>query len=165
MKKVYIGVGAAVAVLVVGGLVAARAHARYMGMGHHGGHMFERGLAIMAWKLDLTDAQRQQVRTMAKAEWPEIEPSLQKLADGQKQMLAATQGGTFDETKVRAIADQQAQTISDLLVTKERFVSQVCSNVLTSEQRTKADAMRQEWTQRMDKFLQEHAAEPESVGK
>jgi Spy/CpxP family protein refolding chaperone len=163
MKKIYIGVG--VAILVVGGLIAARAHSRHTGMGHHGGQVFERGLAIMAWKLDLTDAQRQQIRSMAKAEWPSIEPSLQKLADGQKQMLAATQGGAFDEAKVRAIAEQQSQTIAGLLVEKEHFVSQVYANVLTSEQRTKADAMRQQWTQRMDQFLQEHAAEPQGVSR
>jgi Spy/CpxP family protein refolding chaperone len=127
--------------------------------------MFERGLAIMAWKLDLTDAQQQQIRTMAKAEWPSVEPSLQKLADGQKQMLAATQGGSFDEAKVTAIAGEQSQTFAELLVTKERFVSQVYTNVLTPEQRTKADAMRQQWSQHMDKFLQEHAAEPQGVSK
>lgn len=163
MKKTYIAVG--VVVLLVGGLVAARAHSRRMGMGHHGEHMFERGLAIMSWKLDLTDAQRQQIRTMAKAEWPTIEPSLQKLADGQKQMLAATQGGTFDEAKVTSIASEQSQTIAELLVTKERFVSQVYTNVLTPEQRTKADAMRQQWSQRVDQLLQEHAAEPQGVSR
>jgi Spy/CpxP family protein refolding chaperone len=164
MKKIYIGIG--VAVLVVGGLVvAARAHSRYMGMGHHGGHMFERGLAIMAWKLDLTDAQQQQIRAMAKAGWPELQPSLQKLADGQKQMLAATQGGTFDEAQVTAIANQQSQTIADLLVAKERFVSQVYANVLTADQRTKADAMREKWNQRFEQYVQEHAAELQGVGK
>jgi Spy/CpxP family protein refolding chaperone len=165
MKKIYIGVGVAVAVLAVGGLIAGRAHSRHMWMGHHGGYMFERGLGIMAWKLDLTDAQQQQIWTMAKAEWPSIEPSLQKLADGQKQMLAATQGGSFDETKVTEIAGEQSQTIAALLVTKERFVSQVYTNVLTPEQRTKADAMRQQWSQHMDKFLQEHAAEPQGVSR
>jgi len=163
MKTKYILMG--VAALVVGGVIAAGAHARYMGMGHHGGHMFERGLAIISWKLDLTDAQRAQVKSMAQAEWPSIEPSLQKLADGQKQMLAATQGGTFDESKVRAIANQQSQTIADLMVAKEQFVSQVYTNVLTSEQRTKADALRQNWNQRMEQYLQEHAAEPQAVGK
>lgn len=163
MKKIYIGVG--VAVLVVGGLVAARAHSRHMGIRHHGEHMFERGLAAISWKLDLTDAQQPQIRSMAKAEWPSVEPSLQRLADGQKQMLAATQGGTFDEARVRAIADQQSQTIAELMVTKEKFVSQVYANVLTAEQRTKADALRQQWTQRVDQFLKEHAAEPQRVSR
>ena len=100
---------------------------------------------------------------MAKAEWPTVKPSLQKLADGQKQMFAATQNGAYDEAKVRTIAEEQSQTIADLLVEKERFISQVYANVLTPEQRTKADAMRQKWSQHLQKFLQEQSSAPQGA--
>jgi Spy/CpxP family protein refolding chaperone len=154
MKRIYIALGAAV--LIAGGLIAAGAHAKYAG--HHGQFLFDRGMGRLARMLDLRDAQREQIKSMAKAEWPTVKPSLQKLADGQKQMLAATQNGAYDEAKVRAIAEQQSQTIADLLVEKERFVSQVYANVLTADQRTKADAMRQRWAQHLDKFVQEQSA-------
>jgi Spy/CpxP family protein refolding chaperone len=159
MKRVYIAL--AVAVLIAGGLIAAGAHAAYKG--HHGQFLFDRGMGRLTRKLDLTDAQREQIKSMAKAEWPTVKPSLQKLADGQKQMFAATQNGAYDEAKVRTIAEEQSQTIADLLVEKERFISQVYANVLTPEQRTKADAMRQKWSQHLQKFLQEQSSAPQGA--
>jgi Spy/CpxP family protein refolding chaperone len=126
--------------------------------GFHNGRGFDRGLAVLSWKLDLNDAQRAQVKTMFNSEWPTVQPLLQQLATEQNQMFAATSKGAFDEAKVNAIAQQQSQAIAQLLVAKERFISQVYNNVLSSEQRTKADAMRQEWEQRINQRLQEHSS-------
>jgi hypothetical protein len=85
-----------------------------------------------------------------------VQPLLQQLAAEQNQMFAATTRGTFDEAKVKVIADQQSQAIAQLLGEKERFISQVYNNVLNPEHRTKADAMRQQWEQRINQRLQEH---------
>jgi Spy/CpxP family protein refolding chaperone len=149
---------ASAAILLIGGaLVAARAHSIHHGAGFHHAHGFDRGLAMLAWKLDLTDAQRAQVKTMFNSEWPTVQPLLQQLATEQNQMFAATSKGTFDEVKVKTIADQQSQAIAQLLIEKERFISQVYNNVLNPDQRTKADAMRQEWEQRINQRLQEHS--------
>lgn len=162
--KAIIATSAAI-LLIGGGLVAARAHSIHHGMGFHHARGFDRGLAMLAWKLDLTDAQRAQVKTMFNSEWPTVQPLLQQLATEQNQMFAATSKGTFDEAKVKAIADQQSQAIAQLLVEKERFISQVYNNVLNSEQRTKADTMRQEWEQRINQRLQEHSAGQPNVTK
>jgi len=157
---------ASAAILLIGGaLVAARAHSIHHGMGLHHARGFDRGLAVLAWKLDLTDAQRAQVKTMFYSEWPAMQPLLQQLAAEQNQMIAATSKGTFDEAKVKTIADQQSQAIAQLLIEKERFISQVYNNVLNPDQRTKADAMRQEWEQRINQRLQEHSSAPPSSAK
>jgi Spy/CpxP family protein refolding chaperone len=162
--KAIIATSAAI-LLIGGGLVAARAHSIHHGMGFHHARGFDRGLAMLAWKLDLTDAQRAQVKTMFNSEWPTVQPLLEQLATEQNQMFAATSKGTFDEANVKAIADQQSQAISQLLVEKERLISQVYNNVLNPEQRTKADAMRQEWEQRINQRLQEHSAAQPNVTK
>jgi len=155
---------ASAAILLTGGaLVAARAHSICHGAGFHHAHGFDRGLAILAWKLDLTDAQRAQVKTMFNSEWSTVHPLIQQLAAEQNQMFAATSKGTFDEVRVKTIANRQSQAIAQLLVEKERLISQVYNNVLNPDQRTKADAMRQEWEQRINQRLQEHStAQPNS---
>jgi len=161
MKRIYIALG--IGVFILGGLIAAGAHARHAWAGHRGEYLFNHGLAHMARKLDLTDAQQEQIKSMAKAEWPVVKPSLEKLARAQKQILAADQNGSYDEAKVRAIAEQQSETIADLLVEKERFISQVYANVLTADQRVKADALRQKMTQHFNEFIQEQSAAPQTA--
>ncbi len=151
MKPKYIAF--TVILAIAAGFVAVRSHSMRRGWGPDGGRMLEHGVAVLAWKLDLTAAQRDQVKSMIKADWPGVQPLLQQLGAEQKQMLAATQSGSFDESKVNAIANQQSQTIGQLIVAKERFLAQVYGSVLTPEQRTKADAMRQKLSQRIDQHL------------
>jgi Spy/CpxP family protein refolding chaperone len=158
MKTKAIVAVSAVILLTGGFLVAARAHSMFHGAGFHYAHGLDRGLALLAWKLDLTDAQRAQVKTMFHSEWPTVEPLLRQLAAEQNQMFAATLEGTFDEVKIKAIADQQSQAVAQLLVEKERFISQVYNDVLNPDQRIKADAMRREWEQRIHRRLQDRSA-------
>lgn len=75
-------------------------------------------------------------------------------------MQMATQNGSFDQQKVTAIANEQSQTIAQLIVAKEHFVSQVYNNVLTPDHRTKADTMRQKWTEHLNERLQRSAEQP-----
>jgi Spy/CpxP family protein refolding chaperone len=90
---------------------------------------------------------------MWQAERPTALQLVQQFADEHKQMSSATVGGNFDEAQVHAIAGQQAQTIAQLLVEKERLVSKIYSNVLTPEQRTKADQMRARFDTRIEHAL------------
>lgn len=116
-------------------------------------HRGQFGLALLAHHLDLTDAQQTQIKTIWKSERPTVLPLIRQLADGHKQMAAATANGNFDEGRVRLIADQQAQTVAQLLVEKEKLTSKIYSKVLTPEQRTKADHMRAQMNNRIDQFL------------
>lgn len=57
-------------------------------------------------------------------------------------MASANANGNFDEAKARAIADEQATTVSQLFVERERLISRIYNEVLTPEQRVKADQLR-----------------------
>jgi Spy/CpxP family protein refolding chaperone len=57
-------------------------------------------------------------------------------------MPLAEENGPFDEVKVRAIADKQAAILAQLLVERQRLISKIYNDVLTPEQRTKADELR-----------------------
>ena len=72
---------------------------------------------------------------------------------------AATANGTYDEAKVRTVANNQAQVIAQLLMEKEKIISNVYQNVLTPDQRVKADALRQRMADRIGKHLQEQTTE------
>jgi Spy/CpxP family protein refolding chaperone len=69
-----------------------------------------------------------------------------------KEMDAATSQGNLDESKVQEIADRQGETVSKLLVERERLKSKIYANVLTPEQRTKADKLQARWHSRLDRI-------------
>jgi Spy/CpxP family protein refolding chaperone len=146
------GVVIVLAALVIGAgaMLAAQTAGRQMGGWHHGpGGLMQHVTRVF----NLTDAQQAQVKAMWESEKPTVMPLLQQLADGQKQMMAATPNGTFDEAKVAPIANQQAQTIANLLVEKQKLSSRFYQ-ILTPEQRTKFDSLRQQHETRFENMLQ-----------
>ena len=152
MKRKYIVIG--MLVLLVGAGTALLAESKVGRMGwHHGKHNIMQRLTR---KFDLTQAQQNDVKQMWQSEKPTIIPLLKQLADGNKQMVAATANGNFDEAKVNAIAKSQSQTISQLMVEKEKLATKFYT-ILTSEQRTKFDAMRQKRISHFDQFIQRMA--------
>src|SRR5512142_920061 len=102
MKKVVV-VSAAAVVLVLGaGVVAARA-ARTQGYGWHHGWRGHGPMAMLAWKLDLTDAQKTQVKTIWQGESPTVAALLKELSAEQKEMNSANVDASFDASKVQTI--------------------------------------------------------------
>ena len=65
-------------------------------------------------------------------------------------MRTATAGGQFNEEQVRSLAANQAQTITELLVAKERVKAKVYA-VLTPEQRKQADTMLERFESRFER--------------
>jgi len=120
------------------------------GWGGHGhGHM-----GFMARELNLTDAQKQQVKTIMQSDRASMHPLMQQLAENRKAMLAVTANGAFDQAKVQAIANQQSQAMAQLMVQKASIQHQIYTTVLTPDQRTKADQMREKQMARIDQRLQ-----------
>lgn len=108
---------------------------------HHGpGH---RHHALLK-KLHLTDAQKAQVKTIMSEERPKIQALFKQLKAGRDQFDPLIKSGTFDEAKVRSIAKGQADTLVDLIVARERIKSRIYA-ILTPEQRTKAEKLREAW--------------------
>ncbi len=111
---------------------------------HWGGH----GRRHLWKKLNLTDAQKKEMFSIRLEERAKMKPLVQQLKAGRDQLRALPKG-KFDETKVRAIAKEQANIITDLIVEKQRMKSRFYA-VLTQEQRAKFEQMREKWKSRRE---------------
>lgn len=152
MKRVWYTIGA-VLLVVAGGIGIARATLPSVG-----GWCIRNGpgafpLAYLSRQLNLTDSQRDQIVSIGKAEFPRVRPLLRQFLDGLNEMPMGEANGSFDEVKARAIADQQAVVLSQLLVERQRVISNIYNDVLTPEQRNKADDLRQHMHDRAERFL------------
>jgi Spy/CpxP family protein refolding chaperone len=149
MKRYIIWTSVAL-LLVAIGIIVARADGpgrhRWGGRGwsHHG------PLGYVARELNLSDAQKSQIKSMWEAERPTVASLVQELASEGKEMDSVTAQGSFDDSKVQAIAARQGETIAKLSVEKERLKSKVYTTVLNSEQRIKADELQKRWHSRLD---------------
>jgi len=94
--------------------------------------------------LDLTDAQKSQIKTIDEAERAKVEPLVQQIRAAHEAIEAATAHGQFNEQQVRALAAAEAQVQVELTVAHVRRQAAVYQ-VLTPEQRAK-----------LDRFLEEH---------
>jgi Spy/CpxP family protein refolding chaperone len=150
MKRYMIWLTVAL-LLVTSGIIFARAD----GFRRHGwgGRGWSRHgpLGYVAHKLNLSDAQKSQIKSMWDAERPTVASLVQELASEGKEMDAVTAQGSPDDSKVEAIAARQGATVAKLLVEKERLKSKIYTTVLNPEQRTKADQLQKTWHSRLDR--------------
>lgn len=150
MRKVLIWSSAAL-VLIIASAAIMRAEARSW----HG--WCTRGwrdgpLGYVAHDLNLSDAQKSQIKSVWQTERPTISALMHEFTAENKEMDAATTQGNLDESKVQEIADRQGTTVSKLLVERERLKAKIYTNVLTPEQRTKADELQARWHSRLDRI-------------
>lgn len=117
--------------------------------GHRHGQM-----GFMARELNLTDAQKQQIKTMMQSQRTTMRPVMLQLAQNRESMLAATASGAFDQAKVQSLANQQSQLMAQLTVQKASIRSQIYNQVLTPEQKAKADQLRQNQIARINQHMQ-----------
>jgi Spy/CpxP family protein refolding chaperone len=96
----------------------------------------------LARDLSLTDAQQSELKTFLDTERPTMDALRKKMDEQRKQLDAATANGQFDEAQVRALAGQQAQTMTDLIVEHKRIEAKIY-NTLTGEQRARFEQFRQ----------------------
>jgi Spy/CpxP family protein refolding chaperone len=158
MKTKYI-VWSLLAVMLVGVGTALYARAQWGGPLGFGGHRGQGAfLAHLSRRLDLTPAQQGDVRQMWQTEKPAVMPLVQQLAQLNKQMAEVSTGASFDQAKVAAIANQESQVISQLIIEKEKLTAKFYT-LLTPEQRTKFDTMRQHRLERIDQFVQRMTTE------
>lgn len=156
-KKIIITIS--VLALLVTGTIFAFASQHQFGKHRFGGRglagnpekLIEHALNRATVVLDLTDTQKTQIKAIIEAEKPVVQPLLMQLAANRQELLKVSDNGQFNETQVQAIAAKQGQTMSQLIVEKERVKAQVYA-VLTPEQRAKAKKMRDQF---MDRF-QDH---------
>ena len=65
-------------------------------------------------QLDLTDAQQAQVKAIMAKEKPTFKPLMLQMAQGHAQLRDLVIISGFDEAKVRELAAQQSQTMTEL---------------------------------------------------
>lgn len=134
---------AGIAVLIVGATILALGHG-LQGQGHGKGERRHgpgpEMVDHMAKALGLNADQVTQIKAIFESVRAGEEARHAKLDELHQQLEAATANGQFDETKVREIANQQAQLMSDQTVEHMRMKAKAYS-LLTPEQRTKADEM------------------------
>lgn len=91
----------------------------------------------MAKKLNLTEAQKEQVVAILASEREKSEPLRQQLAENRKNLRNAIEAQPFDEAAVRTLAAKQNDTRVELVVSRARARSQIYA-LLSPEQRESA---------------------------
>ncbi len=111
------------------------------GFGHRG------GFARIAEKLNLSDAQKAQIKQIRETSKTKVQPLRENMKSIRQQMNAATADGNFNEAQVQSLATQQATIMAQLTVEKERTKAQTYA-VLTPEQQTQAKALKEQMKER-----------------
>lgn len=106
----------------------------------------------MAARLELTEPQQEEIHTLIEAQMPTIKPLISQLMDSRKRLAEINDGDTFQEAETRSLVEQQSKALNELLVIKERLRHQI-NQVLTPDQRTKAEEMRRRFERRMQNWL------------
>jgi protein CpxP len=148
----------AIVLAVAAGLTASvYAQGPHRGFGYRHGGMLNR----MTSELNLTEAQQTQIRNILADERTRIKPLIEQLRQNEQAQNAKIDG-SFDETQVRAFANNQAQIMRDLIIEKQRTKSQIYS-VLTPDQRQKALQLIQQHEQRRQERLQQKSQQQQQT--
>jgi periplasmic protein CpxP/Spy len=154
-SKIVKGIAAGVlalgvsALLVTATLAARQDETREHGQPHFG--RMHRGFGGFDGRalrqLDLTDAQREQVRSIFEQNRDEMRAAGEKLRTARRGLYDATGAGTIDESAIRSAAETLANAEAEAAISRARIHAQVWQ-VLTPEQQAKAKELRQQREQR-----------------
>jgi protein CpxP len=114
------------------------------------------GMGFFAKYLDLTDAQRTQMKAVMHKEHATMKPLMQQVHQMDQQLKQYVEG-TFDEAKVQALVAQQAQTMVQLKVQETRVHNELYQ-LLTPDQQAKMKEFEANREARMPKHMQSEPA-------
>jgi Spy/CpxP family protein refolding chaperone len=80
---------------------------------------------------------------------------MKQLMQAHKDMSSLEDSGTFDEAKVRALAAQNTQAMTELFVQRARIHAELMQ-VLTADQKAKLAQVKAKHEARMSEHMQEH---------
>lgn len=115
------------------------------GMDHH-------LLDFYAKMLDITDAQKTQMKATLQKEHSTIKPLMQQMHQLDEQLKTYVEG-TFDETKVQSLVSAQSQTLVQLKVQEARIHNELYQ-MLTPDQQAKLKEFEANREQRMQQHMQ-----------
>lgn len=107
------------------------------------------GMERLLGQLDLTDAQRDQVRAVMREHDSELEALVEKTRAAHRAQHAAITATPLDEAEIRARGADLAAALTDTAVLRARIHEQV-AQILTPEQRAKAEQLRTERASRIE---------------
>lgn len=97
--------------------------------------------------LDLTEAQREQVRGIFKEQAPALRSRMEIVRKAHQELRAASLEPSFDSARVRQLADNGAKAMADAAVLRAETMSKVVA-LLTPEQRAKLEERRKRFEER-----------------
>jgi protein CpxP len=118
----------------------------------HGYGMEDHGMGFFAKYLDLTDAQRTQMKSVMHKEHASMKPLMQQVHLMDQQLRQYVEG-TYDDAKVQALVAQQAQTLVQLKVQETRVHNELFQ-LLTPDQQAKMKEFEANREARMQKHMQ-----------
>lgn len=144
MKKATIAI-LSIVVLALGTIFVFAQKGNREGFGGKGfgGRGFER----IAQKLNLTEEQKTQVKTILEDSKTRVKPLFESMKQTREQTENLGTDGTFNEEQINQIANAQAETMKQLFIEKERTKAQIFA-VLSPEQRTEAVKMMAQFKER-----------------
>jgi protein CpxP len=110
----------------------------------------------VANQLDLTDAQKQQARSIMEQTRRDAAPLRQELKQNRKALNEAVQAGK-SEAEIRQLAAAQGNTLGQLLALRSQARARMVSQ-LTPEQKAKAAQLREQVREKMQRRLEKRKA-------
>ena len=126
--------------------------------GHHMGMGMEGHMHFMAAKLNLTDDQKTQMKTIMQKERPTMQPLHQQEHQIDQQLRQYVEGN-FDQAKVAALAGQKAQIQAQLTVEETKIHNQLYQ-LLTDDQKTQLKQMEANHEARMQQRMNKQSPAP-----
>lgn len=156
MKSIRFRILAAAVAVMLGAAITRAQSADTTPPPHHGHEFGMRGgmMGFPFKELDLTDAQRAQVKSVMQKEHSTMKPLMQQTHQMEQQLKQYSEG-TYDEAKVQALVSQQAQTLVQIKVQEARIHNEIYQ-LLTPEQQSKLKELEANREARMQQHMQEH---------
>lgn len=101
------------------------------------------GVGLPLGQLELTDAQRQQIRQLVQQRRNEMRPLVEHLRTAAEARRQAVTAIPVDEARIRAATQELAQVQADVAVQQARLQSEIVA-LLTPEQQQRAQQLRAE---------------------
>ena len=136
MKKKIIGLGLmSLTILTLAVPVAARPYRPML----QGGPIVERVIA----RLDLTDAQREEVQSIVQEHRIEVFQALKSIKKERKLLFETIHTQPSSESDIRLQTEEVAEVMTELAILRSQIANEIYS-VLTQEQMEEAEVMRQD---------------------
>jgi len=159
MKMKLMVVASVMALLLCGTAMVANAQGPGPGGKGHGwgGPGGGPGMGMMLHELNLTDAQKAQVKTIMQANHTTMKPVMLQMEQNRAAILTATANGTYNAAQIQVLANQQAQLHAAMVVNHEAVQHQIYTQVLTADQQAKAEQLRTQAITNINQRLQKMA--------